>query len=1072
MKPPTGDPDPTLFEMGAIAVQLKFHYDALLFMERVKAATQSCRYKVRQFAKRRHDGTIPIAGFSALLCKTSEGDYAKTLARLIFFIVQKQPVMSKRVSDSLDAGHSPSHIERMTAIQDLLFEALCEGGNGHGFLLELFIELYYAVAPNGPINRSAEFVQHAAVHIIYAMRGLFLLKCAENVIQGFDAGLQERWSMLYLNEQKDNAFSSVQSLKRVAAFNIEEFDCKIVWLDQEALEVQTTRGNVPISMSDLRSMYDGFIRRIEVLMCKMKIPVMSKEELAAAVDVKSSIQGEGIMSMNRVLLSSRLNPASAANGGAVSDEFKKDFCTQSYELGKLLTLALYLSGGPAARMTEISNWRVSNSSESSMRNVRFLRNLIGVVNSYSKAESYGGAQADGNIVCFADLKLSALVMTYLIHVKRLEHEYVGIYGGTQEQMNSLMHFLVNKGKMVNGVTLGKIFRHEFLGHGLDVSIADMRHVLEAFARKIGCLLVESQPNPLLRMANHSDCVSNARYGRSSHDLPGVPADRMDQCFKYCTHWNRVILNSEMSEHSLLSQAGDMPSSGELCGSVVAVPAHPMTPLKVVEHSNLHVDTFQSQSIEAATQLATRGHHTLPNIRVTKRVRDISVEQALHMLGMKSMKQMQQRAFEFLQEHQNVHSLIILPTGTGKSKLVYLDAITRHVCNVLFVPFRAIYLGVMSEGDHTEDLKIVSWASIRHDFDSAANSAHVVVASFEHAGTGMISFLQQLQKLDRLGHCFVDEADVLLESYRNFKDFWMLPAACPLVKLKAMTATLRPCHRTLLSRMAGVDMESCPVLREPCMRDDIELRCRYYRTDCAVLAGLQAWLLALPKDSARIIIFVMTIREAEALGALLEVMFPGEVSVSHSLRRDSLARVAVVTSCFGHGINIVGLSHVAIVRCCWSCEGLVQAMGRLRQPGICTIFTTIASLLNIVGGSYPEYSMQAKETAQLLIDNRNPADLKAALSKLLDTSETASHVGVHAGSDAVVGMPTPQFSSVCFNDFQYFCQSIQMHIAELATQKQCMYCLILNYADAGQHKNQDCPKTKGMCNRCFTPGHNR
>lgn len=120
MKPPTGDPDPTLFEMGAIAVQLKFHYDALLFMERVKAATQSCRYKVRQFAKRRHDGTIPIAGFSALLCKTSEGDYAKTLARLIFFIVQKQPVMSKRVSDSLDAGHSPSHIERMTAIQDLL----------------------------------------------------------------------------------------------------------------------------------------------------------------------------------------------------------------------------------------------------------------------------------------------------------------------------------------------------------------------------------------------------------------------------------------------------------------------------------------------------------------------------------------------------------------------------------------------------------------------------------------------------------------------------------------------------------------------------------------------------------------------------------------------------------------------------------------------------------------------------------------------------------------------------------------------------------------------------------------
>jgi len=293
------------------------------------------------------------------------------------------------------------------------------------------------------------------------------------------------------------------------------------------------------------------------------------------------------------------------------------------------------------------------------------------------------------------------------------------------------------------------------------------------------------------------------------------------------------------------------------------------------------------------------------------------------LGVTTLRQGQEMMMNLLQQNANQHSLIVLPTGSGKTKVVLLDAMLRNVCNIVFVPFTSIAkdllkLDICEDGDR---LNVESWASIRHDFSLSVLNANVVVASFEHACQAMIPFLQCLQERGRLGFCFVDEVDVVLHSFRCFSQFWSLATACPLVKIKAMTATLRPRDKVSVEDMLGIRFDS--EIRHTCRRDDITLSSRFYINQVAVMKGLVGFIESM-SEASRVLIFCMTIKEAECIGETLLKMRSQQVSISHSRRRDPLQRIAVVTSCYGHGVNVLGLSHVVVVRSAWSIEGFVQA----------------------------------------------------------------------------------------------------------------------------------------------------
>lgn len=68
-----------------------------------------------------------------------------------------------------------------------------------------------------------------------------------------------------------------------------------------------------------------------------------------------------------------------------TDLQKHAFLEMSTRLGIVLQMALHMSGGPGARMTEECAWLVCNSKAIGDRNIRFVRNAIVVMNTYSKS---------------------------------------------------------------------------------------------------------------------------------------------------------------------------------------------------------------------------------------------------------------------------------------------------------------------------------------------------------------------------------------------------------------------------------------------------------------------------------------------------------------------------------------------------------------------------------------------------------------------------------------------------------------------------------------------------------------
>lgn len=955
------------FERGAIGRDLRFMQDAVLFLRSVQSAAMHSRYKVRQFAKRQPDGLLPTTGFNWLHCEDALKTYARTIARFLFYLTNSEQEGEELVS----ACHSLSTLVlqqeaadsqvRINAVKLVLLQSSLQAPSEKGFALEIFVQLYYVVAPNGFMNRSADFVRHICVHLIYGIRGAYILKCGER----FDAPYHEELSEKFLNELHENAYSAIQCAKRLAVTCLDSAPCRILWQDDSSLQVQTERGNVSISVPAIQLMYHELLRKSFKVLSGLGIPLIGPDLLAEVVDVTTKQPGEGIMSMNQSLFGKYLNchpQVENLRSPTRKVKDKKDFCSRVYVLGKLLVVALYLSGGPSARMTEISSWIVANTDNNSMRNVRYVRGAIAIINTYSKSDGLAPKTADSlaNLACFSDCELTSLVLTYLIVVKRLEMmdaQEIPEFGEDAAK-HSRLCFLVKNGQPIQAETLGKIFREEFLGQSIDVSIADMRHVLEAFARREGCsLAAEVGANVLLGFANHNQTTSNAVYGKSGKDLPEIAADRMEECHRYSQHWNKTILGSKVSASSSVAEAeqlsvgvvltdGTAASSNDSSVSAAVSSAFAL-PLQVpAGNASTATTAVVAASSTDSRSSAAAASVTSPALKrpadcddaLTQPVRpkrshiqlSVSLSRAMEALKLSTLKPTQVMMMEHLKANSCRHSIIVLPTGSGKSKVVLLDALDRGVCNLMFVPYVPIGKGLWEEGQSNPHLNIVMWDSIRHDFELAAVTANVVVASFEHGGQRMVSFVQKLQQRGRLGYSFVDEADVVLHAYRAFCNFWVLAASCSLVKIKAMTATLRPRDTPHVAKMLGIELSQVSELRQSCRRDDVVVSSRFYSDKRALWMGLKAYvsnLLDIP--GAKVMIFVMTVKEAEDIGIGLLRQHPNDVSISHSKRRDPLKRIAVVTSCFTHGVNVEGLTHVVIFRLTWGVDAFVQVTAAMQ-----------------------------------------------------------------------------------------------------------------------------------------------
>jgi hypothetical protein len=197
-------------------------------------------------------------------------------------------------------------------------------------------------------------------------------------------------------------------------------------------------------------------------------------------------------------------------------------------------------------MTEECAWLVSNSQATSDRNIRFVRGAICVVNTYSKSIKQQSKFKD-MVVTFADAQLSQLVVAYLVLVKRIEVSDVSVHLQSVPECisNSRLYFCIKNGRQLDGAKFGAFFRAKLSNFGLNVHVSDLRHILEGYARQIGCHLADTfEKIPLLRTANHDHDISSQVYALSNHDLNGVGADVMCTCAQYSEIWNRELLKKE------------------------------------------------------------------------------------------------------------------------------------------------------------------------------------------------------------------------------------------------------------------------------------------------------------------------------------------------------------------------------------------------------------------------------------------------------------------------------------------------------------------------------------------------
>jgi hypothetical protein len=136
---------------------------------------------------------------------------------------------------------------------------------------------------------------------------------------------------------------------------------------------------------------------------------------------------------------------------------------------------------------------------------------------------------------------------------------------------------------------------------------------------------------------------------------------------------------------------------------------------------------------------------------------------------------------------------------------------------------------------------------------------------------------------------------------------------------------------------------------------------------------------------------------------------------------------------------------------------MQIMGRLRQPGTCTLFTTSRDLAFIVENNRNSFAI---EMASLILAHRSAGTLASAIFDVID-GNTESHNVV----------PRATHSEFRFDMFQRLCQSLVAQVAVMHEESSCLYCYILGNKGYA-HANVDCPWSKKTCNKCFTPGHNR
>ena len=687
---------------------------------------------------------VPVHTFSSIQ------HYASTMAAFAFFC------------QSVDPIEFPKTIKMC----DLFFKALTEPKKllKYQFIARRFMNFSYLSMGRGVRSKQPVFVTQEAVALLYAFKVAYLIFATK--LPNVQASVENAVSIAqrFLNQASDaeTSFKSIKRIKNQAKSCIAAWSTSpITWVrgtEYSSLMVDTGKGKYTVSHFLLMKTYLKLIADSSAKFDLLKIPNLSQEEFLLLRDPTSICPNEGLASFNVSLFP--LPAQNALFDNIILQDKLPEFLTECSILGLTLMCAMHITGGPGARAAEECFFTVKNTS-SCTRHIKMLGSVMVVVCDYCKQRKMTYKQPM-LVVKFLTQALGVYIARYVIFVKEMEARVVAhLTKNSLDAEVTRTFFCTTFGKNYDPAKFPSLLADIFDNAGLELNLHDFRHVLEAFARKLPKSLKTSLT--LLKTANHSASTSSS-YGRSDEDAEFIDADICEEDQNMCELWNSEILKVDQDygqettakkkgkiQIDVLPEVLDFELQQGSSQSFVSAPI-PLTPVQ-----------------ESVCQAMLGGApKPAPPLDFEQRVSKLSVPLPI------SLRPMQEKACQFLSSKPLQSSILILPTGAGKTMIIQA---MRHQskCDIVLSPYALLthQLATVLGGARYPCMPCHSDAYV------AANASCIICPlDIVQVNSPLVGMVQMLVSLGRLGTIWIDEAHCLITrgAFRpKFAEVWTFAA---------------------------------------------------------------------------------------------------------------------------------------------------------------------------------------------------------------------------------------------------------------------------------------------------------
>ncbi|KAK9233802.1 P-loop containing nucleoside triphosphate hydrolase protein [Lipomyces kononenkoae] len=612
------------------------------------------------------------------------------------------------------------------------------------------------------------------------------------------------------------------------------------------------------------------------------------------------------------------------------------YMQKSTNLLERLFLLMHVTYGSPARMTEIDTWKHVNSVHAVRNLYCHPRGLI-FLGQYNKTTSLTGMKRF--IVHLVPARLEKLMLQYLIYVRPMERIFAAAYYKAPNHILKCYQqylFTGYRGRFGAERLRRVVLQQTERSLHAPLNVQELRQALVAFLDKhVGHADAENILTQDLAhdmQAGHSSRMATMQYAVGTQDIP--MANRYD-----------VHLFMTVSERWIKLLGEELPLDG------------------LKQSGLLHEPSRSGQSVEgpvASTIVSGQGDTVTTTI--TREITEIYTEasnarvlpvapetfQLLHELrgpGATFRTREQAAAIQAVISNPGDSHLVILPTGSGKSDIIYLSSLyerRRGRVTLLVMPFVALKYDTIERAKNL-GLNVVQWSGSLTKESMAA--ADIVVLSVENLDSGR--FRSQLTELiiGKLGHSliariFIDEAHTIVGHWDFRSSFQAISdLTCFSIPVVLLSATVPPSKVNDIRRV--YNRPDLRLFRAPStMRPNIKYEVRWVQS-VSIEETLRESVVefvskATPAD--RGLVFCMSVATVENLFGRFALDIDGLYFYHGKLNADEKAAILTkwltgrykllfCTSGFGVGIDYGDVRLVIHYDGIWNLLNFVQESGR-------------------------------------------------------------------------------------------------------------------------------------------------